>query len=302
MAPGCCWLRAAPDRLEEARDALPGEGHEIAALDVADERAWGALADRLEPPRRAGDGRRRARPDRPDRQLRARRVPPNDCDQPARHPARRAPFPAGSARRARRRRDLQRRRRRSPSASLRRLRGFEGRRRATDREPRAELARDGVRINAVAPGFVATRMHEATLAAGPESAGRDYFERTERDLSEGGAPASEAAQLVRLLLDDAGGPVQWQAALGSMGSVARAQLSRAPGRRARSRHPAPHRRRLLHGGRGDGRDAMNDQVSQPSDVLRPPSGLARLPAFDAGWRLEDGVVRPSSPTSPTTPR
>ena len=52
-----------------------------------------------------------------------------------------------------------------------------------DREPGRELRDDGVTINAVAPGFVATRMQEATLAAGPERAGEDYYARTERQVS-----------------------------------------------------------------------------------------------------------------------
>ena len=58
-----------------------------------------------------------------------------------------------------------------------------------------------LKVNCVAPGFVATRMHEATLAAGPERAGEAYYERTQRSLEEGGVPASEAAELVCLLLD-----------------------------------------------------------------------------------------------------
>jgi NAD(P)-dependent dehydrogenase (short-subunit alcohol dehydrogenase family) len=62
----------------------------------------------------------------------------------------------------------------------------------------AELA--PIKINSVAPGFVATRMHESTLAAGPQLAGRDYYERTLRDLEAGGVPATEAAELVCALL------------------------------------------------------------------------------------------------------
>jgi 3-oxoacyl-[acyl-carrier protein] reductase len=65
----------------------------------------------------------------------------------------------------------------------------------------AELAGRGVRINCVAPGFVATGMHEATLAAGPGRAGADYFEHTRAQLEGGGVPASEAAELVCLLLE-----------------------------------------------------------------------------------------------------
>src|SRR5205807_9146574 len=45
-----------------------------------------------------------------------------------------------------------------------------------------------VRINCVAPGFVVTRMHELTLAAGPGAAGRDYHERTRREVAQGGFP------------------------------------------------------------------------------------------------------------------
>ena len=57
-----------------------------------------------------------------------------------------------------------------------------------------------MRINCVAPGFVATRMHESTLAAGPRLAGSEYYERTLRQLDDGGVPASEAAELVCVLL------------------------------------------------------------------------------------------------------
>ena len=66
----------------------------------------------------------------------------------------------------------------------------------------AELADDGVRANCVAPGFVATGMHETTLAAGPAAAGSAYYARTERELAAGGVPATEAAELVTLLLGE----------------------------------------------------------------------------------------------------
>lgn len=59
-----------------------------------------------------------------------------------------------------------------------------------------------IEINAVAPGFVATRMHEGTLAAGPEAAGCAYFKRTREQLVAGGFPAREAAELVCFLLSD----------------------------------------------------------------------------------------------------
>jgi NAD(P)-dependent dehydrogenase (short-subunit alcohol dehydrogenase family) len=50
-----------------------------------------------------------------------------------------------------------------------------------------ELAPFGIAINALAPGFVATRMHDATIAAGVR-AGEDYLERTRAELTAGGVP------------------------------------------------------------------------------------------------------------------
>jgi 3-oxoacyl-[acyl-carrier protein] reductase len=64
----------------------------------------------------------------------------------------------------------------------------------------AVTATEGVRVNCVAPGFVTTRIHEATLAAGPNAAGPEYFERTLREREHGGVPASRAAELVCFLL------------------------------------------------------------------------------------------------------
>ena len=66
-----------------------------------------------------------------------------------------------------------------------------------------ELAGSGVRANSIAPGFVLTQMHDATLAAGPELAGADYFERTRR-VSESGHGDSPrlAAELASFLLSD----------------------------------------------------------------------------------------------------
>ncbi len=63
-----------------------------------------------------------------------------------------------------------------------------------------------VEVNCVAPGFVATRMHDFTLDAGPENAGAEYYERTSQQLASGGFPVAEAAELVCFLLsDDASG-------------------------------------------------------------------------------------------------
>jgi NAD(P)-dependent dehydrogenase (short-subunit alcohol dehydrogenase family) len=63
-------------------------------------------------------------------------------------------------------------------------------------------AAQDVEVNAVAPGFVATRMHEATIAAGAEAAGAEYHARTRAQLEVGGFPAREAAELVCFLLSD----------------------------------------------------------------------------------------------------
>jgi NAD(P)-dependent dehydrogenase (short-subunit alcohol dehydrogenase family) len=62
-----------------------------------------------------------------------------------------------------------------------------------------EVADANIRVNCVAPGFVATRMHEETLAAG-DAAGRDYLEHTKRELEGGGVPPELAARTVAFLL------------------------------------------------------------------------------------------------------
>jgi 3-oxoacyl-[acyl-carrier protein] reductase len=67
-----------------------------------------------------------------------------------------------------------------------------------------ELAESGVRVNSVAPGLVATAMHDATLTAGPDAVGAEYYERTRRALRDGEAdPPELAAELVTFLLSDA---------------------------------------------------------------------------------------------------
>jgi len=67
-----------------------------------------------------------------------------------------------------------------------------------------ELADLGVRANAIAPGFIASRMHEETLAAGPAAVGPDYYERTARLVQgDGGDPPELAAELAAFLVSDA---------------------------------------------------------------------------------------------------
>jgi 3-oxoacyl-[acyl-carrier protein] reductase len=65
-----------------------------------------------------------------------------------------------------------------------------------------ELATEDVRINCVAPGFVATAIHRATLEAGPDLVGFDYYERTRQALSEGGDSPELAAKLTAFLLSE----------------------------------------------------------------------------------------------------
>ena len=68
----------------------------------------------------------------------------------------------------------------------------------------ADLIESGVRINAVAPGFVVTDIHRATLAAGPERVGTEYFERTASTVATGeGNSPDDAAELTEFLISDA---------------------------------------------------------------------------------------------------
>jgi NAD(P)-dependent dehydrogenase (short-subunit alcohol dehydrogenase family) len=64
-----------------------------------------------------------------------------------------------------------------------------------------ELAPSGIRVNALAPGFVATRIHAETLAAGSR-AGGDYLRRTREQLAEGGVPPELAGRAAVFLLSD----------------------------------------------------------------------------------------------------
>jgi 3-oxoacyl-[acyl-carrier protein] reductase len=67
------------------------------------------------------------------------------------------------------------------------------------------LAAQGLRVNAVAPGFIVSAMQQDVLDAGPERVGEAYFERVRAALAgEGSADdPARAAALVALLLSDA---------------------------------------------------------------------------------------------------
>ncbi|HET7876442.1 MAG TPA: SDR family oxidoreductase [Methylomirabilota bacterium] len=63
-----------------------------------------------------------------------------------------------------------------------------------------ELRERGIAVNAVAPGMVATEIHQATLEAGPGEAGPEHFERTKAMLAQGGVPMEVPVECVRFLL------------------------------------------------------------------------------------------------------
>ncbi len=63
-----------------------------------------------------------------------------------------------------------------------------------------ELASLGIAVNGVAPGFVKTEIHEATLAAGPDAAGEAFYAMTRAKLAEGGVPVEVPVACVRFLL------------------------------------------------------------------------------------------------------
>ncbi len=205
--------------LERARSELPGDGHAVFAMDVADEDAWARLgprlgdvaglvcaAARLDPVGQidsyeVADFRRTLEVNVVGTLLAIRACLPGlrasgGAVVTFSGGGGTAPLPRFDAYAA------------SKAAVVRLTENIAG-----------ELAGEGVRVNCVAPGFVATAMHQSTLLAGPELAGADYFERTQAELQRGGAPASEAAELVCQLLEgDADAPftgklisAQWDA-------------------------------------------------------------------------------------------
>ena len=64
----------------------------------------------------------------------------------------------------------------------------------------AELAPQGIMVNALAPGFIPTEAHEKTLEAGAELAGSLHFRRTQAVLAEGGAPIAAVVECLKALI------------------------------------------------------------------------------------------------------
>jgi NAD(P)-dependent dehydrogenase (short-subunit alcohol dehydrogenase family) len=67
----------------------------------------------------------------------------------------------------------------------------------------AELAPLNIRVNAIAPGFVSTEMHQATLQAGEERAGRLQFQRTKAILSQQAPSMENVVNCVRSMMSSA---------------------------------------------------------------------------------------------------
>ena len=65
-----------------------------------------------------------------------------------------------------------------------------------------ELGPLGITVNAVAPGFVVTQIHQATLRVGREKAGDEHFEHTLQKLSEGAVPIEVPVACVCFLLSE----------------------------------------------------------------------------------------------------
>ena len=63
-----------------------------------------------------------------------------------------------------------------------------------------ELRDERFDINCVAPGFVATRIHNKTLEAGQNLAGEKFYRGTVEQIEKGGVPPEKAADLVSYLL------------------------------------------------------------------------------------------------------
>ncbi|HEX9934418.1 MAG TPA: SDR family oxidoreductase [bacterium] len=65
-----------------------------------------------------------------------------------------------------------------------------------------EWADQGFDVNCIAPGFVATRLHQQTLESGADAAGDAFFQNTKKQMEQGGVSPEVAADLAAFLLSD----------------------------------------------------------------------------------------------------
>lgn len=65
-----------------------------------------------------------------------------------------------------------------------------------------ELAKDGIYLNAIAPGLVNTQFLEDLLAAGPEKVGKELYEKSLSQKKNGGQGPEKAASLTLYLLSE----------------------------------------------------------------------------------------------------
>ncbi len=65
-----------------------------------------------------------------------------------------------------------------------------------------EVREDHIDVNAIAPGALNTRLLERVLEAGPERAGQSFYERSLKQLEEGGTPLDKGAALAAFLASE----------------------------------------------------------------------------------------------------
>jgi len=65
-----------------------------------------------------------------------------------------------------------------------------------------ELKAFGISVNAVAPGFINTPIHKATLAAGPKIVGDDFYNYTQKKLLDGSIQMDVPINCVKFLISD----------------------------------------------------------------------------------------------------
>lgn len=63
-----------------------------------------------------------------------------------------------------------------------------------------ELKLEGISVNCIAPGFVATNIHKKTIKSGPKSAGKVFFSETLNKIKSGGTPLNKIFDCVNFLI------------------------------------------------------------------------------------------------------